>query len=236
MAQFASKTCDICVSAYGSHYCLDCRTSSLDIIPEGKSKCREHNEEVSFVCKTCNLVVCSSCVTGNHTGHAFSKLLDSITQLKDTNTTDLRSKVHEATENITQMEEGIKAFDRKVEIVVKDIIEEGTRIKTRVDKCITQMVEAVKNQSRKERDKLSKIIADTKMNLKTGSDLDKKIHELNKTRNDGKLLQSLQKLAGDISKLSIEPLPEFPNIHYTYTVGPDTDNDIKQLFGIFKIR
>ncbi|CAC5355088.1 unnamed protein product [Mytilus coruscus] len=255
MAQAASKTCEICVSAYGSQYCLECEQyfcencktfhkrqkvtknhqfqSSSDIIPEGKSKCKEHNEDVNFVCKTCNLAVCSSCVTGSHTGHAFSKLIDNITQMKTKNTKDLRSKVHEATQNIKTMEEGLKAFDVKVEGVVKTIIEEGTKIKAMVDTCVAQMIASVKDQSRNEKDKLAKIIADIKIDLKEGSDLEKKKYELDKTRNDGKLLQSLQKLTDDIAKLTIKPIPEFPNIQYT--AKPVTDNDIKQLFGIFKI-
>ncbi|CAC5422378.1 unnamed protein product [Mytilus coruscus] len=255
MAQAASKTCEICVSAYGSQYCLECEQyfcencktfhkrqtvtknhqfqSSSDIIPEGKSKCKDHNEDVSFVCNTCNVAVCSSCVTGSHKGHAFSKLMDSITQLKEKNTKDLRIKVQEATQNIKTMEESIKAFDVKVEVVVKAITEEGTKIKAMVDKCVAQMIASVKDQSRTEKNKLTKIMADSKMDLKAGSDIGNKIYELEKTRNDGQLLQSLQKLTDDIAKLTIEPIPEFPNIQYT--AKPVIDNDIKQLFGIFKI-
>ncbi|CAC5405068.1 TRIM28 [Mytilus coruscus] len=255
MAQAASKTCEICVSAPGSQYCLECEQyfcencktfhirqklsknhqfqSSSDVIPEGKSRCKEHNEDVSFVCNTCNVAVCSSCVTGSHTGHAFSKLKDSISQLKEKNKKDLQRKVHETTQNMKKMEESLKAFDVKVEVVVKAITEEGTKIKAMVDKCIAQMIASVKDQSKTEKDKLTKIIADRKMDLKAGSNLDKKIYELDKTRNDGKLLQSLQKLTEDIAKLTIEPIPEFPDIQYT--AKPVTDNDIKQLFGIFII-
>ncbi|XP_063436138.1 E3 ubiquitin-protein ligase TRIM71-like [Mytilus trossulus] len=249
-AQAASKTCEICVSASGSHYCLECEQyfcdnckgfhkrqsvtknhqfqSSSDVIPEVKSKCKDHNEDVSFVCNTCNTAVCSSCVTGSHSGHAFSKLLDSISQLKETNTTDLRSKVDEATQNMKQIEEGLKTFDVKVEGIVKAITEEGTKIKTMVDKCISEKIASVKDQSRKERDKLTKLLEDTRMDLKAGRDIDKTIHELNKTRNDGKLLQSLQKLTDDIAKLTVKPTPKISRIQYTAKSA--TDNDIKQLF------
>ncbi|XP_063436117.1 E3 ubiquitin-protein ligase TRIM71-like [Mytilus trossulus] len=255
MAQAASKTCEICDSASGSHYCLECEQyfcdnckgfhkrqrvtknhqfqSSSDVIPEVKSKCKDHNEDVSFVCNTCNVAVCSSCVTGSHLGHAFSKLLDSISQLKKKNTTDLRSKLHEATQNMKQLEEGLKAFDVKVEGIFKAITDEGTKIKTMVDKCISEKIASVKDQFRKERDKLIKLLEDTQIDLKAGRDLDKKIHELNKTRNDGKLLQSLQKLTDDIAKLTVKPTPEFPRIQYIAKSA--TDNDIKQLFGNYII-
>ncbi|XP_063436142.1 transcription intermediary factor 1-beta-like [Mytilus trossulus] len=251
MAQAASKTCEICISAPGSQYCLECEQnfcencktfhsrqkiskthqfqSSSDVIPEGKSKCKDHNEDFSFVCKTCDVVVCSSCVTGSHTRHAFSKLLDSIKQLKEKNTTYLRIRVQQSTQNMKQIEKGIKEFDVKVEGVVKAITKEGTQLKAMVDKCVAEMISSVNDQSRREKDKLTKIMADTRMDLEAGSDLDKKIHELDKIRNDGKLLKSLQKLTDDIAKLTIKPIPEFPKIKYTAKSA--TYNDVKQLFG-----
>ncbi|VDI08033.1 Hypothetical predicted protein, partial [Mytilus galloprovincialis] len=76
-------------------------------------------------------------------------------------------------------------------------------------------------------------MADTRMELKAGSDLDKQIYELDKMRNDGNLLKSLQKLTDDIAKLTIKPIPEFPNIKYTAKSA--TDNDVKQLFGNYII-
>ncbi|XP_071138872.1 E3 ubiquitin-protein ligase TRIM71-like [Mytilus edulis] len=256
MAQTASKTCEICISATGSQYCLECEQyfcencktfhnrqkiskthqfqSSTGVIPEGKSKCKDHNEDFSFVCKTCNVVVCSSCVTGSHTGHAFSKLMDSITQLKEKNTTYLSRKVQESTQNMKQIEEGIKEFDVKVEEVVKAITNEGAKLKAMVDKCVAEMISSVNDQFRREKDKLTKIMADIRMDLKAGSDLDKQIYELDKVRNDGNLLKSLQKLTDDIAELMIKPIPEFPNIKYTAKSA--TDNDVKQLFGNYIIR
>ncbi|XP_052096345.1 E3 ubiquitin-protein ligase TRIM71-like [Mytilus californianus] len=255
MAQAASKTCEICISASGSQYCLECEQyfcencktfhnrqkiskthqfqSALDVIPEGKSKCKDHNEDVSFVCNACNVAVCSSCVTGSHKRHDFSKLHDSISQLKATNEQELCRKVQEATKNMKRVEEGLNTFDMKVEVVVKAITENGSKIKAMVDTHIAQMIASVKDQSRMERDKMTKIIADTRMDLKVGSDLDKTMYELYKTRHDDKLLQSLQKLTDDIAKLTIEPITEYPDVFYT--AKSTNDHDIKQLFGTFKI-
>ncbi|CAC5381233.1 TRIM28 [Mytilus coruscus] len=180
MAQFASNTCEMFVGASGSQYCLECEQyfcencktfhirqklsksknhqfqSSSDVIPESKWNCKDHNEDVSFVCITCNIVVYSICVTGNHKDHEFSKLIDSITQLKKKNTNDLRRKEQEATQNMKIMEEGIKSFDRKVEVVDRAITEKGTQIKAMVDKCIAQMTASVKDQSKKEKEKKRK--------------------------------------------------------------------------------
>ncbi|XP_063436145.1 E3 ubiquitin-protein ligase TRIM71-like [Mytilus trossulus] len=191
MAQVASKTCEICVSASGSQYCLECEQyfcenckifhkrqklsknhqfqSSEDDIPEAKSKCKDHNEDVSLLCNTCNVVVCSKCVTGNHKGHAFSQLMDSITQLKEKTKKNVSRKVQEATLNMEKIEEGQQAFAMKIEAVVKTITEEGTQIKAMVDKYIEQMITSIKNQSMMEKDKLAKAMAGYNMVLKSGS-------------------------------------------------------------------
>ncbi|XP_063436137.1 E3 ubiquitin-protein ligase TRIM71-like [Mytilus trossulus] len=214
MAQVASKTCEIGFSASGSQYCLECEQyvcenckifhkrqklsknhqfqSSADDIPEAKFKCKDHNEDVSLLCNTCNVVVCSKCVTGNHKGHAFSQLMDSITQLKEKTKKDVRRKVQEATLNMKKIEEGQQAFAMKIEVVVKTITEEGTKIKAMVDKYIEKMITSIKNQSMLEKDKLAKSMAGYNMVLKSGIHLHKKIHELDKKLNEGKLLQSLQ--------------------------------------------
>lgn len=260
MAQVAVKTCEICVRASGTQYCLECEQcfcencktfhkkqkvtknhqfqSSIDVIPEVKSKCKDHNEDVSSVCNTCSVKVCSDCVTGSHRGHDFSNLTDSMSQLKE-NEKDLQRKVKEATQNIKKIEEGAKAFDGMVEEVVKAIMKEGTKIKAMVDKQIAKMIASVKDQSKNEKENIAKSIADNKSVLKVGSELLKKIYELEKSRNDRKLLQSLQKLSDDVTKLSedvakltIEPLSGYLSIHYTKA----TDNDIKQMLGTFTIR
>ncbi|VDI25840.1 Hypothetical predicted protein [Mytilus galloprovincialis] len=209
------------------------KLTAADVIPKGKSKCKDDNEDLSFVCNTCNVAVCISCVTGSHKRHDLSKLRDSISRLKASNEVELYSKVQEATTNMKKIEEGIQAFDVKVERVVKAITEEGTHIKAMVDKCVGEMIASVKDQSRKERDKLTQKMAVTKVDLKAGSDLDKNLYELYKTRNDGKLLQSLQTLTDDIANLTIEPLTEYPDVHHT--AKSVTDHDILQLFGTFNI-
>lgn len=174
-------------------------------------------------------------MTGSHKRHDFSKLRDSISRLKASNEVELYSKVQEAATNLENIEEGIHAFDvNRVDRVFKAITEEGKKIRTMVNKCVAQMIASAKDQSRMKRDKLTKILAGTKIDLKAGSDFDKTIYELNKTRNDANLLKSLQKLIDDIAKLTIEPLPTFPSIQYTAKSA--SDKDIQQLFGIFQIR
>ncbi|CAC5355093.1 unnamed protein product [Mytilus coruscus] len=256
MAQAASNKCDICVSALGSRFCLDCEQyfcknceafhkrqkllkhhefqSASDVIRKVKSKCTEHKEDFSFLCKSCNVPVCGTCVSDKHDGHRFIKLLDSILQLKEMNEQHLRKKVNEATKRMKKFEQGLASFDEKIECVVKAITDEGRKIKDMVDKHIDQMIASVKDQSQKEKDKLTKTIVKNKDVLKTGDILDNRSKDFYKTRNDDKLIHALQNVSDEIAKLQIADIPEFPIVQYT--TKSTKDNDIKQLFGSFTIR
>ncbi|CAG2230028.1 unnamed protein product [Mytilus edulis] len=254
MAQAASKTCEVCVSAPGSHYCIDCEEyycenckfvhnrqklsrnhqfqKASDRIPEGKSRCSEHKEELSLICNTCNAQICTRCVTGKHNGHTFSQIVDVIVQLRGDNETKLRGKTNEANQNIKKIEESLNVFDNSVESVIKAINDEGNMIKRMVDKSVAQMIALVKEQSKKEKDKLMNMLSDAKSVL-VGGHLDIKRHELDKTRQDGSLVQKINNLKEEIDKLTINSLPEFPNISFSRKAV--AEDDIRQLIGTFTI-
>ncbi|VDI70556.1 Hypothetical predicted protein [Mytilus galloprovincialis] len=256
MAQAASKTCEVCVSAPGSHYCIDCEEhycenckfvhnrqklsknhqfqKASDRIPEGKSRCSEHKEELTLICNTCNVQICTRCVTGKHNGHTFSQIVDVIVQLRGDNETKLRAKTNEANQNIKKIEENLNVFDNSVESVIKAINDEGNMIKQMVDKSVAQMIALVKEQSKKEKDKLINMLSDAKSVLVGGHTLDIKRHKLDKTRQDGSLVQKINNLKEEIDKLTINSLPEFPNISFSRQAV--AEDDIRQLIGTFTIR
>ncbi|CAG2216779.1 unnamed protein product [Mytilus edulis] len=237
MAQAASKTCEVCLSAPGSQYCIDCEEyyceNSSDLIPEGKSKCSEHKEELTLICNTCNAQICTSCVTGKHNGHTFSKIVDVIVQLREDNETKLRGKTNEANKNIQKIEESLDVFDNSVESVIKAINDEGNMIKRMVDKSVAQMIALVKEQSKKEKDKLMNMLSDAKSVLVDGQTLDRKRNELDKTRQDGSLVQKINNLKDEIDKLHINSLPEFPKI--SFSRKSVAEGDIRQLIGTYNI-
>ncbi|XP_071142870.1 E3 ubiquitin-protein ligase TRIM71-like isoform X1 [Mytilus edulis] len=255
MAQAASKTCEVCVSAPGLQYCIDCEEyycenckllhnrqklsrnhqfqKSSDLIPEGKSRCTEHKEEFTLNCNTCNAQICPSCVTGKHNGHTFSKIVDVIAQLRGDNETKIRGKTTKANQNIKKIEESLNVFDNSVESVIKTINDEGNMIKRMVDKSVAQMIALVKEQSKKEKDKLINILSDAKSVLVGGQTLDRKRNELDKTRQDGSLVQKINNLKDEIDKLHISSLPEFPKI--SFSRKSVAEGDIRQLIGTYNI-
>ncbi|XP_071142877.1 uncharacterized protein [Mytilus edulis] len=106
-------------------------------------------------------------------------------------------------------------------------------IKQMVDKSVAQMIALVKEQSKKEKDKLMNLLSDAKSVLVGGHSLDIKRHELDKTRQDGSLVHKINNLKEEIDKLTINSLPEFPNISFSRKAV--AEDDIRQLIGTFTI-
>ncbi|XP_063406179.1 E3 ubiquitin-protein ligase TRIM45-like [Mytilus trossulus] len=255
MAQAASKTCEICVSAPGSQYCLDCEQlycenckslhqrqklstnhqfqNASELIPEGKSRCSQHTEEFTLMCNTCNVPVCTSCVTGKHNKHEFSKFVDAIAQLRGYNETKIRAKTNQADQNITKIEDSLTSFDNDVESVIKAITDQSNNIKRMVDKSVAQMIALVKEQSKKEKDKLTKSLSAAKAVLVAGQNIDKRRQDLDKTRPDETMVQQINKIKEEINKLNINPLLEFPKISFDSKVV--TEDDIRQLIGTYTV-
>ncbi|VDH92747.1 tripartite motif-containing protein 37 [Mytilus galloprovincialis] len=256
MAQAASKTCEVCMSAPGSQYCIDCEEyycgnckllhnrqklsrnhqfqKASDIIPEGKSKCNEHKEELTLICNTCNVQICTRCVTGKHNGHTFSQIFDVIVQLHGENEAKIRATTNEANQNIKKIKDSLISFENSVESVIKSINDEGNMIKRMVDKSVAQMIALVKEESQKEKVKLINMLSDAKSVLVYGQTLDRKRKELVKTRQDGRLVQKMNNLKEEIDKLHTNSFPKFPNI--SFSRKSVAEEDIRQLIGTYNIR
>ncbi|XP_071142876.1 E3 ubiquitin-protein ligase TRIM71-like [Mytilus edulis] len=234
----------------GSQYCIDCEEyycKNCKLLhnrqklsrnhqfqkASDKSRCNEHKEELTLICNTCDAQICTSCVTGKHNGHTFSKIVDILLQLRGDNETKIRGKTNEANQNIKKIEENLNVFDNSVESVIKAITDEGNMIKRMVDKSVAQMIALVKEQSKKEKDKLINMLSDAKSVLVGGHSLDKKRHELDKTGQDGNLVQKINNLKEEIDKLTINSLPEFPNISFSRKAV--AEDDIRQLIGTFTV-
>ncbi|XP_063405985.1 transcription intermediary factor 1-beta-like [Mytilus trossulus] len=255
MAQAASKTCEVCVSAPGSHYCIDCEEyycgnckllhnrqklsknhqfqKAFELITEGKSKCNEHKEELTLNCNICNAQICTRCVTGKHNGHTFSQIVDVIVQLQGENETKIHATTNEANQNIQNIEDSLISFDNSVESVIKAINDEGGKIKSMVDKTVAQMITLVKEQSKKEKDKLMNMLANAQSELVAVHTLDRKRTELAKTRQDGNLVQKINNLKEEIDKLHINSLPKFPKI--SFSRKSVAEDDIRQMIGTYNI-
>ncbi|CAG2243218.1 unnamed protein product [Mytilus edulis] len=256
MAQAASKTCEICVSAPGSWYCLDCEQhycenckilhsrqrlstnhefkKASDFIPEVKSKCTDHNEAFTFVCLACDVTVCVCCVTEKHNGHKLSQFKDIIVQLKTKIEEDISTKINKARENVSRLEQNRSAFNGQVETVIKSITEEGNKLKSMIDRCTAKRIASIQEKARYESKRLSAILSDHKIAVENANALNsRKISIEEQSRIDGSLIKMLKTLNKDIDELEVCPLPKFPSP--TYTPKVVNENDISQLLGTYEL-
>ncbi|XP_063410250.1 protein wech-like [Mytilus trossulus] len=256
MAQSASKTCDICVSAPGSWYCLDCEQhycenckilhsrqklstnhqfeKASDFIPEEKSKCNEHNEAFSFVCISCDVPVCGCCITAKHNGHKLSQFKDIIVQLKSKRKQEILTKLQKTSGNVSELEKACLSFNYQVETGIRSAKEESDKIKSMVDQYTAYKIVSIQEQARKESERLAAILSDHKIAFENANALNIRKSSIEKqSRYDGSLMKMLKTLNEDIDKLEIYPLPEFPSA--TYTPKEVNENDISQLLGRFEL-
>lgn len=256
MDSASGKICEICESNTRSRYCLDCEQyfctnceklhkrmkisgdhkfqSASDMIPERRFECTEHKEDFSFQCTTCNVSICNTCVTEKHNGHHLAKIVDTITTLKKKIEDSLSVKQWDARKYMRKAETIEGSLDNEAGQVVELLRKEGEKFKAMVDANVIKMIESVKDQSNKEKNKWTKRIKENKEHLDAVMVLNEKSKKLNKTRNDGKLIKALQGLGKEIARIKVEKIHETPYMSYQ-TDESATENVIKQLFGVFKI-
>ncbi|CAG2233952.1 unnamed protein product [Mytilus edulis] len=201
---------------------------------ESKFRCNEHKEEPSLMCVSCNVPVCTRCVAGKHNRHEFSTLADAIAQIRGYNETTIRTKTNEANQNEKNIGDSLRSFDNATASVIKDIIDESNMIKSMIDKFIAQKIALVKEESTKEKNKLTNMLSDARSVRFYVQELDKKRKDIDTTREDGTMVQQIIKLKEKINKLHIDSLPEFPKISFNRK-SVDGD-DIRKLIGTHSLR
>ncbi|CAC5407246.1 unnamed protein product [Mytilus coruscus] len=253
MAQAPLETCEICVSAPYSSYCLDCKQyycenckvlhsrqtlfanhkfkETSDFIPEVKSKCTDHNEEL--FCVPCDVLVCVRCVSEKHNGHKLSHLKDIIVQLKTKIEQEILTKINKSSGNVFWLKQNLSAFNGEVEAVIKSITEEGNEIKSMVDQYTAKQIASFQEQARKESERLKSILSYNETNIDKAYVLENRKKSLGGQRNDGTLIETLISLNQDIERLEVRSLPKFSSI--TYIPKLVDENDIRQLLGSYEL-
>ena len=256
MAQSALKICEICMSGSGTNCCLDCEQyfcmnckifhkrqkgttnhefqSAENVVPEVKLRCNEHKEDCVFVCDNCDISICMRCVTGKHKGHTVSNMKESIDELRKTFRKEMNTKLNVIQTSRKQVETGLTTFDLSVASVINDIKEEGSTIKAMVDRHTDKMIATLRQNAQHEKESLTKTLADYKQQLEKAKEIEKREHKTQQSRDDASTIQHLKTLNGELSKLSVVPLPHAPSIKYSHKKV--TGSDIDQLIGTYSLR
>lgn len=211
-----------------------CFKSGSKDIPEVNSICIEHNENLIFVCTSCNVSVCMKCITGKHNGHKVANIADTITDLKLEFNKDIKTKIDAATKIVADTANCFKTFDNNIYFAIKAILDEGTQVKRMIDHHVGQVIATLKEKANLEKDKLSNIISDAKQVLERCNELKIRNDQLQTAREDINLIQKLKALKIESDKVQVGDVPELPIVNISNATV--TDEAISQLCGIYSIR
>lgn len=185
------------MTRYLANLCSKRKTSSKsqpcpkDDILDGDSKCTCQDNIFHFLCETCNIAICSSCVSGTHKSHTFANLKDSISNLKKKIQKDLQTKLNDAEQNKEEMENGLSSFEKNIQE-----IENAHAKKTNLIYLHVSLIQScVISQSKLEQNRFREI---TENILKEGLKLEKRLLELESTTSEDILKRSLGHLADEI--------------------------------------
>lgn len=249
MANFETKTCELCVYKYcldcEQYHCENCKSrrkkqkisidhqidNASDNVVDWTSKCPEHQELFDLMCNTCNSPVCSRCVNGKH---EFSQHAETISQLRRKIEENLRIKQNELNHTTETIEKGIDRFDKQIDFVIKSITEEGNKAKAMVDVWISHMLRPIKNRCKIDKEELTKRLSDSKRLVSKGHCLEKRRKQLDCTRHDGDLVEKLKTLDMEIEWLNAVELPGFPDL--SVKTKEVTPKSISQCISTFRFR
>ncbi|XP_063415864.1 E3 ubiquitin-protein ligase TRIM45-like [Mytilus trossulus] len=257
MAQVASKTCDICTSAPEQHFCIDCEQKfcdnckvlhtrqkatrqhkfqrSSELQKNGNYKCREHDEDYIFICKTCDAPVCSHCMEdkeGKHKEHEMSNIKETISSWNTIVKEEIETTLQEDIRILNELEKAIDTYDIQVKSVIEGIRGDEKKIKRILNKKIKSMIADVKLKTSCEKDKMVNLVTSTKYRIQTKADLEDRRKHLEKDTTNAVVLFNMKTLHSKFSEIGNEVLPSFSSIEYK--LKEISELDLLSLFVTFR--
>jgi hypothetical protein len=163
-----------------------------------------------------------------------SSINEFISGLKKTVRNEMKSKLDVFQTNEKQIEEGLTTFDLSVTSVIKALTEKGLILKAMIDRHIEKMIATLREKAKQEKEPLTKMLLKNKQLLEQAKELEKRENKIRQSREDASIIQHLQTLNDDITKLSIVPLPVLHSVKYS--TRTTSDSDVEQLIGTYSLR
>ncbi|CAC5378305.1 TRIM9_67 [Mytilus coruscus] len=251
MAQAASKTCEICVCSPGYNYCEQCdqlfcngckishlRTkmsknhtflSGLNINPNIKQFCKEHDENFIYYCMECDTPICKICVIKKHKAHDFVEIKESTEGIKAEVKKDIETKIKNIQSNIAEVDQGSHTYQADVKEVIQAIKEEGRKLKEMIDKKVEALINTVRQKDAKSVQNLQSVGNELKTALDKAKEQQKFYQDTQKIKDTTKLLQKLKQIKSQIEQKEEIQIPVMPSVKYAQQKA--TESEVEKLFG-----
>ncbi|VDI04432.1 Hypothetical predicted protein [Mytilus galloprovincialis] len=262
MAQSAKQNvCEMCRSARGSQFCLDCnqyfclncKTSHLRIAvcrdhrfknsesatSDTSIFCQDHNESYVFVCDECQFPVCKICTVKSHKGHSMADIEETVSKKKNIFLASLNSTLN--TDEVLELENSGNQIgqyevmlNESVNSTVASIQRDGEVIKMSVDKVVDQMIQEVNTKSFNQKVLFNEALKKTNDAKEFTKSLRCKEADIRTSKDTIRLLLEMMSLEGSFGKIKVPYIPT--PFHFRYTKSMTKDYDIRALMGQVEIK
>ncbi|XP_033756279.1 uncharacterized protein LOC117339022 [Pecten maximus] len=212
--------------------------AQLAVRGKGEIKCDVHKDkDVVFVCKTCNVLICTTCSLSNHKLH-FDSLCE-LSKIKNEKQKIINDFINDSENvNIPKLSQEITSFRTKLsscktryEKLRKNVIDNTDKCKKELDQITAEYVPICNKMEVADTDLIETHITDLERRLDTLTELSTKYKQTLQTGTAVLMYDSVS----EIRELDFD-IPPTPNIDMAeYTPGVDRQSHMKQALGKLKI-
>lgn len=263
----ASVACDICDSLEAVSRCIECDENMCQICTKSHSKmklarghhvaklgdagvqvkpksfCNKHeNEEIRFVCKKCDELICINCKLTLHENHTTKDVEDEARQFREELSKLLDSDkcttlVSKMESNLSKLEESCKKIEEKEKVEIQKILDHGEQLKRNLEVNSEVLCQEVK-QKVSERDQIiMKMKEEIQMNIGSYSSLCSSAKHILEMASDVDTI----KFGNNLKKRLEDELLEYKNqlpidiaLHIEFIPDQDLVKDDRNLVGTLK--
>ncbi|CAG2226465.1 unnamed protein product [Mytilus edulis] len=256
MAQFAFKSCDICMSGPGKNCCKQCDQwlcdfcktlhlrskisrnhtflSGESINPEDKLSCREHDENFIFYCIDCDIPICKMCIVNKHKRHDTSEINESIQGLQAEVKQVIELKIKSAKTNLNKIEQGTDKYHSDIIEAIRAITEDGKEIKQEVDQQVLALKASLEEKEAESFQALEPIRTELQNDIEKLEKCQNDLAESQKITDVAKLLKSLKHIKSDLDDTMEKEPPMMPTVKYAKKDRPE--KEILKYFGEISVK
>ncbi|VDH98712.1 Hypothetical predicted protein, partial [Mytilus galloprovincialis] len=251
MAQFAFKSCDICMSGPGKNCCKQCDQWLCDfcktlhlrskisrnhtflngesINQEDKLSCREHDENFIFYCIDCDIPICKMCIVNKHKRHDTSEINESIQGLQAEVKQVIELKIKSAKTNLNKIEQGTDKYHNDIIEAIRAITEDGKEIKQEVDQQVLTLKASLVNTEAESYEALEPLRTELRNDIEKLEKCHNDLAESQKITDVAELLKSLKHIKSDLDDTMEKEPPMMPTVKYAQK--DKTEKEIFKYFG-----
>ncbi|XP_033729512.1 tripartite motif-containing protein 45-like [Pecten maximus] len=241
-------------------YCNDCQEALCDRCKEGHKRgkktrnddvvpikqanktgqavlpevCKIHpGKTCQLFCTECNVAICSMCFTTNHEQHAFKHFEDGITTQKHymrEHLETLKSKLVQFNEKLSNRQKKSTTFKERVDIICKDVKEQGTKLKAEIDSIVDNVLAELSSLVAEEDKLLQQDCEHDDKSVKQIKQLIEEVEQQSEIPSSGTLFELTGRLRTtiplyDVTGTSIQPRP------LSFETGQINTDQLKNMIG-----